>query len=168
MTADFKRLGRRGSYRLGRLRVQGLSGPQQSVPFQPRFARRDHRWPVSHWLLGLVAGAILIMIGASAGWWFAPFLAGLVAGGANWVGNWPVRLAVPAVAVTAAAGWGIPLWWAVLHGQPDGAVARVVAALTGLPGYAAAGVLLTVLVAAAQAIAGYWLGRAVTPHPAGD
>ncbi len=44
----------------------------------------------------------------------------------------------------------------------------MVAALTGLPGYAAAGVLLTVLVAAAQAIAGYWLGRAVTPHPAGD
>jgi hypothetical protein len=165
MTADFKRLGKRGSYRLGQLRAQGVGGQQRETMFRPRFARSDHRWPVSHWLLGLLAGTLLVAAGAAAGWWFIPFAAGLLAGGANWIGAWPQRVAVPAVAAMAGAGWAVPLWWAVLHGQPDGAVARETAALAGLPGYAAAGMLLTVLIAAVQAIAGYWLGRALTPRP---
>jgi hypothetical protein len=168
MTADFKRLGKRGSYRLGRLGAQGVARRQPPAAFQPRFIRPDHRWPVSHWLALLLAGTLLVIAGAAAGWWFAPFLVGLLAGGANWIGNWSTRVAVPAVALMAAAGWAVPLWWAVLHGQPDGAVAREVAALTGLPGDAAAGMLLTVVIAAAQAVAGYWLGRALTPRPADD
>jgi hypothetical protein len=44
-------------------------------------------------------------------------------------------------------------------------VARVIAALGGLPAYAATGVLATLLVAVIQALAGYWLGRAVTRWP---
>ena len=168
MTAEFKRLGKRGSYRLGRLRVQGLHGPQRAVPFQPRFARTDHRWPVSHWLLGLLAGTLLIMDGASSGWWFMPFVAGVLAGGANWIGNWPARVAVPAVSVMAAAGWAVPLWWVMLHGQPEGAVAREAAAIAGLPGYAVTGILMTVFAAVVQAVAGYWLGRALTPRRAED
>jgi hypothetical protein len=166
MTADFRRLGKRGSYRLGRLRAQGIGGPQRDVPFQPRFNRPDHRWPASHWLLGLLGGTILVVGGAAAGWWFVPFLVGLLAGGANRIGAWSSRIAIPAVATMAAAGWVVPLWWAVLRGQPDGAVAREVAALAGLPGHAIVGILLTVLVAAAQAVTGYWLGRALTPRPA--
>ena len=164
MTADFKRLGKRGSYRLGQLRAQGIGGQQREAPFQPRFVRPDHRWPASHWLLGLLAGAALIAAAATAGWWFVPFAVGLLAGLANWIGAWSHRIAVPAVAVTAALGWAVPLWWAVLHGQPDGAVARVVAAIGGLPGFAAVGVLVTLLVAAVQAVTGYWLGRALTPR----
>jgi hypothetical protein len=166
MTADFKRLGKQGSYRLGQLRAQGIGKQAHPGRFQPRFVRPDHRWPASHWLLGLLAGAFLIMAGAAAGWWFAPFAAGLLAGAANWIGAWSVRVALPAVAAMAAIGWAVPLWWSAVHGQPAGAVAREVAALIGLPGYAAVGMLLTVLVAAAQGIVGYWLGRAVTPRSA--
>jgi hypothetical protein len=168
MTADFKRLGKRGSYRLGRLRTQGVGERQGVTLFRPRFSRMDHRWPASHWLLGLLGGVLLIAAGAVAGWWFMPFAVGLLAGGANWIGGWPGRVALPAVALTAAAGWAVPLWWAVLRGQPYGPVAREVAALDGLPGHASAGLVLTLLIAAAQALAGYWLGRALTPRSAGQ
>ena len=44
----------------------------------------------------------------------------------------------------------------------------MIAALGGLPAYAATGVLVTLLIAAAQALTGYWLGRAMTPRPAGE
>jgi hypothetical protein len=145
MTADFKRLGKRGSYRLGRLRAQGVAHSQPPSPFRPRFTRRDHRWPVSVWLLGYLAGVLLIIAGAAIGWWFVPFAAGVLAGLVNWIGRWPTRIA--------------------LRGQPYGAQARVIAALLGLPAYSAVGVAVTLLVAAAQAVAGYWLGRALTPLP---
>jgi hypothetical protein len=168
MTAEFKRLGKRGSYRLGRLRAQGITKLPPPVPFQPRFVRPDHRWPLSVWLLGLLAGAVLIVAGAAVGWWFMPFVVGLLAGLANRIGRWPLRGGLPAVAVMAAVGWAAPLWWLVLHGQPYGAVARVIAALAGLPGYAAAGMVMTVLIAVVQALVGYWLGRALTPRPRDD
>jgi len=167
MTAEFKRLGKRGSYRLGQLRAQGISKGRPPVPFEPRFARApDHRWPMAAWLLGLLAGALAIAGGAVAGWWFVPFVMGLVAGLANWAGRWRARVAVLAVAVMAAVGWAAPLWWSVLGGQPSGAVARVIAALIGLPGYAAVGLVVTLLIAVVQGLAGYWLGRALTPRPA--
>ena len=167
MTADFKRLGKRGSYGLGQLRTQGVPG-RQPVRFRPRFARPYHRWPVFAWLLGLLAGVLLIAGGAAIGWWFMPFVVGLVAGLANYVGRWPTRLALPAVAVISAAGWVAPLWWSVLGGGPYGVVARVIAALLGLPAFAAVGMVLTVLIAVAQGLAGYWLGRAMTPLPMDD
>jgi hypothetical protein len=164
MTADFKRLGKRGSYGLGQLRTQGVSG-QPPVPFRPRFVRPYHRWPLSAWLLGLLAGVLLIAGAAVIGWWFMPFVVGLLAGLANYVGRWPTRVALPAVAAISAVGWAAPLWWSVLRGAPYGAVARVIAAQLGLPGYAVVGIVLTVLIAVVQGMTGYWLGRALTPLP---
>ncbi len=168
MTTEFKRLGKRGAYRLGQLRAQGIKQQQPPAPFQPRFIRPDHRWPTSTWLLGLLAGSLIIMATALVGWWFVPFLIGVIAGLVNWIGAWRTRVAVPAVAVMAAVGWGVPLWYSVLRGEPYGAVARVIAAMLGLPGYAAVGLAVTMLVAVVLALAGYWLGRAVTPQPAED
>ncbi len=118
------------------------------------------------WLLGVAGGVLLIAAGAALGWWFVPFAVGVLAGLANRIGRWPVKVALPAVALAAAAGWAIPLWWSVLGGQPGGAVARVIAALLGLPASAAVGMAAAILVAVAQAVAGYWLGRALTPLPA--
>jgi hypothetical protein len=165
VTAEFRRLGKRGSYRLGQLRAQGIAGIERPVPFQPRFVRADHRWPGPAWLLGLLAGSVTIAAGALAGWWFAPFLVGVAAGLANWVGAWRPRVALPAVVLTAAVGWGAPLGWSLVRGHPYAPAVRQTATTLGLPRYAAAGIALTVLVAVAQAVAGYWLGRALTPRP---
>ncbi len=166
MTAEFKRLGKRGSYRLGQLRAQGIAQVQRPVPFQPRFVREDHRWPAPVWLLGLLAGSVIIAAGARAGWWFAPFVVGVAAGLANWVGAWRPRAALPSVAIMAAVGWGAPLGWAMFRGHPYAQAVRQTATTLGLPRYAAAGIVLTILVAVSQALAGYWLGRALTPRPA--
>jgi hypothetical protein len=168
MTADLKRLGKRSAYRLGQLRVQGLAGTGRPVPFQPRFIRPYHRWPTSIWLLALLAGVLLIVAGAVLGWWFMPFAASVLAGLANRVGRWRTRVALPAVAIVAALGWAVPIVWSVLNGQPYAAVARVIAALLGLPANAAVGIAVTLVVAVVQAVAGYWLGRALTPMPADD
>lgn len=100
--------------------------------------------------------------GAAAGLWFVPFAAGLAAGLVNRIGGWRARAIVPAVAGMAVAGWGIPLWWPALHGEPAGGTARVIAALAARPASATAGVLVTLLVAAVQALAGLGLGRALT------
>jgi hypothetical protein len=168
VTAEFRRLGKRGSYRLGQLRAQGVAEIERPVPFRPQFIRPDHRWPVSVWLVALFAGAVLIAAAAHAGWWFAPFVVGTLAGVANWIGAWRARLAVPAVAVMAAVGWIVPLVWAELHGERYGAMARLISASLGLPASAVDGVAVTMLVAMAQAVVGYWLGRALTPHKLHD
>ncbi len=168
MTSEFRRLGKRGSYRLGQLRAQGIREVPRPVPFQPQFIRPYHRWPASVWLLGLLAGSLIIVGAAAEGWWFGPFVVGVLAGLANRIGAWRVGVAVPALAVMAAVGWGAPLAWAELRGQPDVALARVIAGILGLPASAVVGFALTVLVAVAQALVGYWLGRALTPRPAPD
>jgi hypothetical protein len=168
MTTDFKRLGKRGSYRLGRLRAQGIRIEAPAPPFRPSFARNRRHGPVSAWLLGLVLGVAVIAGGTFVGWWFLPFAAGLVAGLANRIGGWRTRIALPAIIVMALVGWGIPLLWQELHGQPYGPVAREIAAIGGLPGYSAVGFAVTLLIAVAQAVVGYWLGRALTPHAAED
>jgi hypothetical protein len=168
VTAEFRRLGKRGSYRLGQLRTQGIREVQRPVPFQPQFIRPYHRWRASAWLLGLLAGSLVIVGAAAAGWWFAPFVVGALAGIVNWVGSWQLRVAVPAVAVMAAIGWGAPLVFALSRGQPYWPMARVIAAIVGLPASAAAGFALTLLVAMAQALAGYWLGSALTPGSLGQ
>jgi hypothetical protein len=167
MTSDLKRLGKRGAYGLGQLATQGL-GSQRPVPFQPSFVRPDHRWPGSVWLLGLVAGVMIIAGTAAAGWWFMPFCVGLLAGVANHVGRWPTRVALPAVVLMSAAGWVVPLSWSVLRGAPYGAMARITKALLGLPGYAVVGMLLALLIAVVEGMTGYWLGRALTPVPTQD
>jgi hypothetical protein len=169
MTTDFKRLGKRGSYRLGRLRAQGIKVAPPPQPFRVSFAPSYRRGPASAWLLALLAGVLLVAGGAVIGWWFVPFVAGLAAGLANRVAGWRTKIALPAVAAMAAAGWAIPLLWQTLHDhQPYGAVAREIAALGGLPASATAGVVVTLLIATVQAVVGYWLGRALTPRPSRD
>ncbi len=88
MTTDFKRLGKRGSYRLGKLRAQGIKTTGPPPPFRPTFARSHRRGPASAWLLGLLAGALVIWWGAALGWWFLPFAVGLAAGLANRIAGW--------------------------------------------------------------------------------
>lgn len=168
MTAEFKRLGKYGAYRLGQLKAQGLRELARPTLLQPRFNRPDRGLPVSAWLCGLLLGTVAIAIGAYSGSWFMPFVLGLLAGLANRVGGWPVRLAVPAVVLMALIGWGAPLGWAALHGQPYGAVAREAAALAGLPAHASVGLAATMLLAIVQVMVGYWLGRAMTPRPRRD
>lgn len=111
-----------------------------------------------------MAGAVVIAVTAEYGLWFTPFVAGLVTGVAAPRAGWRVRHALPAVIVMAGVGWGMPLLWQIIRGEPDGATARVIAALAGLPPHAIFGVVFTLLVAGVQAAVGLWLGRAVTPH----
>jgi hypothetical protein len=163
---DPKRLGKRGAYQLGQLRAPSIREPAPPAPFRPRFARRPRRMPVLLWILLFVVGAVVIALGTAAGVWFAPFVAGLLAGLAIRLGGWRTRTMLADLSAMAVAGWGIPLMLMTLHGQPTGAVARVIAALAGLPGYAAVGIALTLLIALIQAIAGFWLGRALAPGSA--
>lgn len=162
--ADLNRLGRRSAYRLGRLRTQGIEKAALPVPFRPSFTRPRHRGPMSAWILGWIAGVAVIAAGAAAGLWFVPFAVGLLAGLAAGPGGWRLRVMLPAAAAMALAGWGIPLWWSALRGQPAGATARVVAALAGLPPFAATGIAVTLLVAVIEAVVGQWLGRALAPR----
>jgi hypothetical protein len=166
VTAEFKRLGKDRAYRLGRLRTQGVPQLQRPAPFRPQFVRPYHRWPAVVWLAGLLVGVLLIMGGAAIGWWFMPFVIGLLAGAANWVGRWPSKVAVPAVVIAALVGWAVPLAYSMARGQWYETTARITARQAGIPGTAAAGVTLSVAIAAAQAVVGYWLGRAITPRPA--
>jgi len=64
----------------------------------------------------------------------------------------------------AAVGWGAALaWLAVRDGLPEVSVARTIATLAGLPASAAVAIAVTLMVAALQAAAGLWLGRALVP-----
>jgi hypothetical protein len=89
-----------------------------------------------------------------------PFALG-VAAGAGWPRSRP---AVLVVAAGAVAGWALALWKMALDGLPVGATARSIAALAGLPPYAAVAIAVTLLPAALQALAGGWLARAVFPR----
>jgi hypothetical protein len=161
--SDLRRLGKRGSYRLGRLGSPAPPRTGPPGPHYPSFTRR-HRGPVLAWVLAWLAAAAIIAVAALAGWWFVPFLAGLAAGLAAGPGQWRLLVSLPATAGFAAAGWGAAFWWQVLHGLPYGAVAVVIAALAGLPPHAWAAVVVTLLVAVIQAIVGLWLGRTLTPR----
>jgi len=161
--AELRRLGKRGSYRLGRLGAPPAAPKSPPPPHYPAWSHR-HRGSAILWLLACLAAAALIAAGALVGWWFPPFVAGLAGGVASRYGRWRLRVALPAVVLVAAAGWGAALWWLALRGLPEGAVARVIAALAGLPPYAAVTIAVTLLVAAIQAALGLWLGRALAPH----
>jgi urease accessory protein UreF len=167
-TRERERLGRRGSYRLGQLRAQGIrvASPPAIASFS--FARDIRRGPASAWLLALVAGTAALAGTALLGWWFMPFAIGLIAGLLNRIAGRRTRVALPAVLAAALIGWGLALGWLGRHGLPFAAVERVIAAVHGFPHSATAGVTVTLLVAAAQVTAGYWLGRALTPRPLDD
>ena len=160
--AELRRLGKRGSYRLGRLGAPPAAPAQPPAPHYPTWT---HRHRGSLWLWGLAwLGAVLVVAAAALlGLWFMPFLAGLAAGPAARAGRWRLRVSLPAVILLGVAGWGAALWWLVLHQLPAGAVAREIAALAGLPPHAPVAIVVTLLVAAIQAMAGLWLGRALAP-----
>jgi hypothetical protein len=160
--ADLRRLGKRGSYRLGRLGAPRPAPSAPPAPHYPSFAPH-HRGPAALWLLACLAAAVIVAAGALAGWWFLPFLAGLAGGLAAHYGRWRLRVSLPAVMLIAAAGWGAALWWLVRGGLPEGAVAREIAALAGLPASSAVAIAVTLLMAAIQAAVGLWLGRALAP-----
>ena len=109
-----------------------------------------------------VFGVVTVVVAATAaaGLWFVPFVAGVAAG---LLSRRRPRV-VPAAALGAVAGWALPLWILALRGLPAGATARAIAALAGIPPYAAVAVLVTLLLAAFQALAGAWLARALAPR----
>jgi hypothetical protein len=161
--ADPRKLGKRGSYRLGRLGAPPAPPTPWPAVRYPSFAPH-RRGPAGAWLLACLAGVVVVAAGALAGWWFLPFLAGLAAGLAVRFGRLRLRAALAAAVAVAAAGWGAALAWLALRdGLPEVAVARSIAALAGLPGSAAAAIAVTLLVAVVQAAVGLWLGRALAP-----
>jgi hypothetical protein len=125
----------------------------------------EPRGPGGAWTLGSLAAAALIAAGTALGWWFLPFTGGAATGLAARLGRRRQRIALPTAVCVAAAGWAVPLAWPLLRGEPVGATARVVAALAGLPPYAASTVALTLFVAVLQALAGLWLVCALTSLP---
>lgn len=163
MPDELKRLGKREGYRLGNLRTQGVTQVAPPRPFIPSFLPR-RRGPVPAWILAGLAGVAAVAGGAAIGLWFVPFIVGALAGFAMYLGRWRLRVTLSAAAAMAVAGWAVPLALAARRGQPEGATARVVAALLGLPPHAAMGIAVTLLIAAVQALAGAWLGLAVAPR----
>ena len=160
--AELRRLGKRGSYRLGRLGAPPPAPAQAPAPHYPAWTAHHHG-SLWLWLLAWLAAVAVVAVGALLGLWFVPFLAGLAAGVAARAGRWRLRVTLPAVILLGAAGWGAALWWLVLHRLPEGAVAREIAALAGLPPHAPVAMAVTLLVAVIQAMAGLWLGRALAP-----
>jgi hypothetical protein len=112
-------------------------------------------------LIVFIVVAIVVAATAQAGLWWVPFVAGVAAGLLP-----PERAGriVLAAAAGAAAGWGLPLWILSLRGYPAGATARVIAALAGIPPYAAVVVVIALLLAFLQAVVGAWLARALVPR----
>jgi hypothetical protein len=163
VASDPRRLGRRGSYRLGSR--AGPPPPRPVLP-SPRYPAwiPGRRGPVLLWLLACLAAAAILAVGALAGLWFLPFVAGLAAGIAARYGRLRLRASLPAVVIVAAAGWAAALAWLMLRdGLPERSVARTIAALGGLPAHAVTGIAVTLLVAVVQSAAGLWLGRALAP-----
>ena len=113
--------------------------------------------------LAAVALALLACsLGAYLGAWWVPFPVG-VAAGLPAVSGWLGRGGVLAATAGAALGWALPLAAMALSHLPAGATARAIAALAGLPPYAGVAVAVTLLLAAAQVLAGAWLARAAFP-----
>jgi hypothetical protein len=120
-------------------------------------------------LTALVIALAACSLGAYLGAWWVPFPVGVTVGlpvVAGRVG----RGGLLAVTAGAVLGWALPLWTVALSSLPAGATARAIAALAGLPPYAAVAVAVTLLLAALQVLAGAWLARAVFPakRPAGE
>jgi len=161
--ADPRRLGRRGSYRLGRMGAPSAPhAPWPAVHYPTWTPRR--RGSAFLWLLACLAAAVIVAAGALAGLWFLPFLAGLGTGLAAHYGRLRLRVTLPAAVAVAVAGWGAALAWLALRdGLPEMTVARSIATLAGLPAAAAVAIAVTLVVAALQAAVGVWLGRALAP-----
>jgi hypothetical protein len=119
-------------------------------------------------VLPVVVLAVVVAATAQAGAWWVPFAVGVGAGLA--ARRWPARRHRTLLVAMAGAvlGWGLPLWALSLRGYPAGATARAIAGLAGLPPHAAVMVVVTLLLAALQVLAGTWLARslaALRPRP---
>jgi hypothetical protein len=112
-------------------------------------------------VLAFIVVAAVVAVTAQAGLWWVPFVAGVAAGLLRPDRGWRVVLAA---AAGAAAGWALPLWILSLRGYPAGATARVIAALAGVPPYAAVTVAAALALAFLQAVTGAWLVRALVPR----
>ncbi len=97
--------------------------------------------------------------GAMIGLWFLPLIAGFLTGIAVRFGDFRLRSAVLAVMFMSGAGWGATLIFYSVRGQPVGATARVIAAVAGLPAYAAVAIACTLAVSMLLGLTGLWLGR---------
>jgi hypothetical protein len=161
---ELRRLGKLGSYRLGTLAPQGIARPAPPRQFQPAFGRTYRTSPAWTWVLLAVAGAGVIGGGATIDWWFAPVVVGVLTGIAAKWGAWPGRVTVPAVVLMCAGGWGGALVYYSVRGAPVGATARTMAAIAGLPPYAAVGVAAAIGLSIVFGLTGLWLGRALTPR----
>jgi hypothetical protein len=73
-------------------------------------------------------------------------------------------LLTPATSGKLPASHDLAQWILALRGLPAGAAARAIAALAAIPPYAAVAVVVTLLLAALQALAGAWLARALVPR----
>jgi hypothetical protein len=166
--SEADRLGKRGSYRLGGLGPPAAGQPGPPRPFRPMFLRHQHRGPAVGWLAAALAATALVAGSTALGAWFMPFVIGLLTGIVMRWGGWRLRVTVPAVAIVAAAGWGLAIWASALRGLPVGPTAQTIARVAGLPAPAAAVIAITLAVSVVQSLAGLWLGRALAPRPARD
>jgi hypothetical protein len=157
---DVKRLGKLGAYRLGDLRVLGDAPPRTPVPHEPSFGTRRSRVGVVRWLCSCAAVAAVLGLGAWLGLWWLPFVVGVAVG----LIPWRTRSALCWLTLAVLVGWGVTLWIPALTGAPQGATAREVAALAGLPPYAVTGVVATLLVGILQALVALWLTGALRPQ----
>jgi hypothetical protein len=156
-----KRLGKPGSYRLGDLRKYEPKPPARYVPKEASFGPPRPR--VISWLVFVIVTAACVAAAAFVGAWFVPFIAGLGAGVLSRYRG--LRSCSSGVVIAVTAGWAAPLCWQRLRGLPVGSAARTVAALSGLPPNAETGIAATLVLAIAQALAAFWLARALTPRP---
>lgn len=129
---------------------------------QPR-TRTWRRSPGSAWIRVVVGAGVaaLTAAGSAAGLWFIPLLAGAAAGAATRAYRLRIGQALAATCLLAALGWSLPLLADSVRGEHVGAVASDTAALAGLPPAGVLIIALTVLVAVAEAAAGFWLGSAL-------
>ena len=112
------------------------------------------RHPIS-FVIVLLAGVAISLIGVLIGDWWLAFPAGLLIGASIA----PARLAVPAGALAGLLGWGLPL--AADHLLYDiGPAAGSLAAVMGYTGQAAVPLILTCLVGLLLGLAGAWLASA--------
>jgi hypothetical protein len=132
----------------------------QVVTSPGRAASAGRTWRPLGWATCFVLLAAVVALTAWAGAWFVPFLVGVGAGVASLRWRRMVLLAVAAV----VAGWALPLWIMALRGLPVGATSRAIAGLAGLPPYAGVTIVVTLLLAALQALAAAWLTRALLPR----
>jgi hypothetical protein len=120
-----------------------------------RTASRGQRYAV------VAAGAVLVAASTVVGLWFAPFVLGVFLGVMGNVRIFRARTALWCAAVAAALGWAVPLVVRATAGEAVVATARVAGAMAGLPAVGWLFIAVTLLIAAAQAMTGAWLGRSL-------